>query len=71
MPNQLVTFDHVELLARDAFGFRCRVQGREVWIGNLQWREGTTVHAAVGDLLVLFREDAATLGLIDWKPGDP
>ena len=70
MPNQLVTFDHVEFLTRDAFGFRCRVHGREVFIGNLQRREGTTVHA-VGDRLVLFREDAATLGLVDWKPGGP
>jgi hypothetical protein len=71
MPNQLVTFDHVELLTRDAFGFRCRVGEREVWIGNLQWQKGTTVHAAVGDRLVLRRADAAELGLIDWKPGDP
>jgi hypothetical protein len=70
MPNQLLTFDHVELLRRDALGFRCRVQSHEVWIGNLQWRQGTTVHAG-GDRLVLFRADAATLGLLDWKPGGP
>jgi hypothetical protein len=34
------------------------------------WRDGTTVNG-VGDRLVLFRADAAQLGLIDWKPGDP
>ena len=68
MPEQPVLFEHVELISRDALGFRCRVEGREVWIGNLQWREGTTVNG-VGDRLVLFRRDAAELGLIDWKPG--
>lgn len=52
MPNTLITFEHVSLIARDDFGFRCRVRGREVWIGNLQWQEGTTVNV-VGDRLVL------------------
>ena len=70
MPEHLVILDHVELVARDDLGFRCRVQGREVWIGNLQWRDGTTVNG-VGDRLVLFRADAARLGLIAWTPGDP
>ena len=66
MPD-LVSFEHVTLTRRDAFGFRCRVEGHDVWIGNLQYQEGTTVQAA-GDRLVLRRADAAELGLIDWKP---
>ena len=67
MPEQLIVFDHVEVLKRDDLGFRCRVGGRIVWIGNLQWQPGTTVDL-IGDRLVLRRADAAELGLIDWKP---
>jgi hypothetical protein len=68
MPDQLIVFDGVEVVKRDDFGFRCRVGGREVWVGNLQWQPGTTVHL-VGNRLVLRRADAAELGLIDWTPG--
>lgn len=64
----LITFEHVEVLRRDEMGFRCRVAGRVVWVGNLQWQEGTTVHLLFGDRLVLRRADAAELGLIEWKP---
>jgi hypothetical protein len=67
VPDTLVIFEDVTVTRRDPLGFRCRVAGREVWIGNLQWQEGTTAHAT-GHRLVLRREDAATLGLIDWKP---
>ena len=68
MPDQLVVFEKVEIVARDMFGFRCRVGGHEVWVGNLQWAAGTNVHI-LGDRLVLRRADAAQLGLIEWKPG--
>jgi hypothetical protein len=67
MPDQLVVFEKVEIVARDLLGFRCRVGSRVVWVGNLQWAPGTNVHV-VGDRLVLRRADAAQLGLIDWKP---
>ena len=67
MPDSLITFDHVELLKREAFGFRCRIEGREVFIGSLQPQPGTTVDS-VGDRLVLRRAEAAHLGLIAWKP---
>jgi len=66
MPEQLVIFEHVTLVGRDDLGFRCRISGRVVWIGNLQWKVGTTVHVR-GDRLVLRRADAADLRLIDWK----
>ena len=67
MPDSLITFDHVELLKREAFGFRSRVEEREVFIGSLQPQPGTTVDS-VGDRLVLRRAEAAHLGLIVWKP---
>jgi len=57
----------VSFIEREDLGFRCRVTGRIVWVGNLQWQPGTTVHGH-GDRLVLRRADAANLGLIDWKP---
>ena len=69
MPDQLITFDHVELVNRGDMGFRCRVGDRVVWIGNLQPQPGTTVDQPFGgDRLVLRRADAAELGLIDWQP---
>ena len=67
MANQLVTFEHVRVVRRDLFGFRCAVAGRVIWVGNLQWQPGTTVHL-IGDCLVLRRADAAELGLLDWEP---
>ena len=67
MLDTLILFDQVQLVGRDMFGFRCRVGEREIWIGNLQYQPGTTVHG-VGDLLVLRLADAASLGLIDWTP---
>ncbi len=67
MPDTLVTFDDVEVVRRDVFGFRCRVQGREVFIGSLLPQPGSTVHG-LGNRLVLRRADAARLGLIDWTP---
>jgi len=67
MPDTLITFDHVELLKRGAFGFRCRIAGREVFVGNLQPQSGSTLNT-FGDRLILRRADAAQLGLIDWKP---
>jgi hypothetical protein len=69
MPDQLVTFDHVELVDRTDLAFRCRVGTRTVCVGNLQPQPGTTVGQPFGgDRLVLRRADAAELGLIDWKP---
>ncbi|HTD58361.1 MAG TPA: hypothetical protein VK672_05655 [Solirubrobacteraceae bacterium] len=68
MPDTLVTFEPVEFVKRSDLGFRCRVQGRVIWIGDLQWQAGTTVHDGLGNRLVLRRADAAQLGLIDWKP---
>ena len=65
-PN-VIAFERVELVARDLLGFRCRVGSRLVWIGNLQWAPGTNVHV-LGDRLVLRRDDAAELGLVDGKP---
>jgi len=67
MPDTLVTFEHVEVLRREEMGFRCRVAGRLVWVGSLQWQPGTTVHL-FGDRLVLRRADAAELGLVDGAP---
>jgi hypothetical protein len=67
MPDQLVTFEHVSFIEREDMGFRCRIAGRIVWVGNLQWQPGTTAHVH-GDRLVLRRADAAELGLLDWKP---
>jgi len=67
MPDQLVIFDHVEVVRRDDFGFRCRVAGRVIWVGCLQPQPGSDVDIG-GRRLVLRRADAAELGLIDWKP---
>ena len=67
MPDTLITFEHVAVLRRDEMGFRCRVAGRVVWVGNLQWQPGTTVHLH-GDRLVLWRTDAAELGLMSDEP---
>ena len=69
MPDQLVTFDHVEVLTRSDMGFRCRIGDRIVWVGRLQPQPGSTVDQPLaGNRLVLRRADAAELGLIDWKP---
>jgi len=69
MPDQLVTFDHVEVLDRGDMGFRCRIGERVVWVGYLQPQPGTTIDQPLpGDRLVLRRADAAELGLIAWTP---
>jgi hypothetical protein len=64
MAEQLVVFERVRLIQCSPFGFRCEVDGRVIWVGNLQWQPGTTVHFR-GDRLVLRRTDAAELGLVD------
>ena len=67
MPDQLVTFEDVEVIQRGDMGFRCRVAARVGWVGSLQSQPGSDVDIG-GRRLVLRRADAAELGLIDWKP---
>ena len=66
-PDNLA-FEHVQLVDRSDLGFRCRVADRVVWVGNLQWQPGTTIHLPLGDRLVLRRADAAELGLSTGSP---
>ena len=67
MPDQLITFDDVEVIQRGDMGFRCRVAGRVIWVGSLQWQSGSDLDIG-GQRLVLRRSDAAELGLVDWTP---
>lgn len=64
MPNTPVVFDDVEVVAETGLTLRCRIQDKEVVIGNAQWLAGTTVHH-VGDRgrLVLPRWAVDDLGL--------
>jgi hypothetical protein len=61
--NSTVTFVGAELVERHVLGFRCRVNGRVVFVGPFQWRQGTDVLVG-GDRLVLDVDDARTLGLL-------
>ena len=67
MPDQLITFENIEVIQQNDLGLRCRVAGRVVWVGCLQAQPGSDVDVG-GSRLVLRRADAAELGLIDWKP---
>ena len=67
MPDQLVTFEDVEVIQQNDMGLRCRVAGRVVWVGSLQAQRGSDVDVG-GSRLVLRRADAADLGLIEWTP---
>ena len=67
IPEQLITFENVEVIQRSDLGFRCRVGARVVWVGSLQWQPGSEANIG-GRRLVLRRADAEELGLIDWKP---
>jgi hypothetical protein len=67
VPDQLVTFDDVQVIQQNDMALRCRVGGHVVWVGSLQCQPGSDVDIG-GRRLVLRRADAADLGLIDWKP---
>ena len=59
----ILRFEGVEVLSRDALGFRCRVDGKVVHVGALQWKTGTDVMYG-GTTLILDAADARSLGLI-------
>jgi hypothetical protein len=69
MPDTMISFDDVEIVDRDSLGFRCRVGKKIVYIGSLQPQPGTTIRLR-GDRgrLVLRRQDAWDLGLLDRQP---
>jgi hypothetical protein len=65
MPTTPVTIPDVEILSQDSLGYRVRVAGRELFVGNLQLApDHLPPRPGACGVLVIVRESAWDLGLV-------
>ena len=65
MPTTPVTIPDVEILSKDSLGYRVRVAGRELFVGNLQLApDHLPPPPGAFGALVIVRQAAWDLGLV-------
>jgi hypothetical protein len=70
MPMTPVTIPNVEVLADTGLGYRVRVQGRELFIGRLQFIPGGLPPVGSRGSVVIVRHAAWDLGLLPRPSSD-